>query len=172
MSQQTNQASDNKKDQVAGQKELADQVETQSVPLSKQAENQGLIDDGQLENSYNNKKQRTAELNKNSLSTQGSNELVVIYEDDNVEFSPSTLIALNKELGVLISKNKSIKIEIEVEIFENKGYSFSRRLAYYRASSIRNFVLTKGADPSRVVTKLVSGTAAGEFPRAVIRISP
>ena len=153
-------------------KNLAAEGEVKGAPQPKEAQAEGLVKDETLENSYNNKKGLTSELNKNNLITQSSNEMVIIYEDNNVEFSPATLVGLNQELGGLISKNKNIKIEILVEIVENKGYSFSRRLAYYRASSIRNFALTKGANPSRVVTKLVSATEGTQFPRAFIRVSP
>lgn len=153
-------------------KDLAVEGEVKGAPQPKESKAEGLVKDETLENSYNNKKGLTSELNKNNLITQSSNEMVIVYEDNNVEFSPETLVGLNQELGGLISKNKNIKIEILVEIVENKGYSFSRRLAYYRASSIRNFALTKGANPSRVVTKLVAAPEGTQSPRAFIRVSP
>ena len=168
----TNQNQEVKFNQDSKAKDLSVEGEVKGAPQPKETEAEGLVKEEKLENSYNNKKGLTSELNKNNMITQSSNEMVIIYEDDNVEFSPGTLVALNQELGGLISKNKNIKIEILVEIVENKGYSFSRRLAYYRASSIRNFALTKGADPGRVVTKLVTGAEGTKFPRAFIRVSP
>ena len=162
---------DTKQIQASKAKELVVQGEAQSAPQPTETDVQGLVKEELLENSYNNKKGRSVEVNKNSVTTQGGNEVIIVYEDDNVEFSPSTLVALNKDLGGLISRNKNIKIEILVEIVENKGYSFSRRLAYYRASSIRNFALTKGADPGRIMTKLVPVVEGAQYSRAIIRVS-
>lgn len=131
----------------------------------------GVLQDQVLKNNVNKSVIPNTNSIKNNVASEAGNEITIIYEDDNVEFSAKTLLALNKGLGGLISKDKTIKVDITVEITGSDKYSFARRVAYYRASAIRNFVLSKGIDPSRISSRLVDADESVQYPRAIIHLS-
>ena len=107
----------------------------------------------------------------NNVLTSKGDLYIIEYKDERVEFSTETLKDLNKNFGDLISKDKNIKLDIQVEFLNSSKYSYTRRVAYYRASSIRNFLLTKGFDPQKISLRLIEASASTHYPRALIRVA-
>ena len=151
--------------------EMPSGIEGDANAQTSQQNLKGIVADQELSNAINKKDVENTNVIKNNLASASGNLFIISYEDANIEFSADTLKALNKDLGGLISKDKNIKVDITVEILGSSQYSFMRRVAYYRASSIRNYILSKGVDTKRIVTRLIDANEATQYPRALIQIN-
>ena len=151
------------------QKDAAPDAAVVSIGNKARADDQTTQDN--LNNAVKNQVQESenASSKDNSVSVDG-NLFVIIYKDENVEFSADTLQALDKDVGGLISKDKNIKVDIQVEFLNSSKYSLTRRVAYYRATSIRNYLLGKGADPKKITSHLIEASDSTQYPRALIRL--
>ena len=138
---------------------------------TKQEGQPNIVADKNLNNRYTKIEKEASNTNSENILKNSDNVYIISYEDDSVELSQNTITELNNELKNTVFRNKNINIDIKVEINNINQYSYMRRVAYYRASVIRNYFLSNGVDPKRIETRLVDAEESSKSARAFISFS-
>jgi outer membrane protein OmpA-like peptidoglycan-associated protein len=84
--------------------------------------------------------------------------LTIYFDPDNTRLRPSEIKDLNIFITVL-QDNPSYKIEIGGYIEEGATEAYSMRLSAAKARSVANYLISKGINPQRIITRSYARTA-------------
>lgn len=108
---------------------------------------------------------------KNYVASEGNDDIVIYYEDDNVELNQNSLEGISNALSKMLAQNPKSRFSISIDIPNSVNYSMSRRIAYYRAITLRNLIIKHRVDPKMIEISLSEANGLAKNPRGVIKRS-
>jgi outer membrane protein OmpA-like peptidoglycan-associated protein len=148
---------------------------TQSTP-STQTQKQAA-NGGSAGNSGENTQEEVVQASEKKVKSSGNNSLEVSKKGIVVAFSSDVVELSDKEATELLTKMAALgtvkTAHWQVAVVSPKGFSEAIRLAYYRASAVRNVLLKNGVPPSAIDMRVVESASAGaDNARVMVKLLP
>jgi uncharacterized protein YigA (DUF484 family) len=157
----------------AALKEALAKSQSQSQSQSQQAQKQSAAG---AANSGENTHEEVVKASEKKITSTGTNTLeasrngiVVAFSADVVELSDKEATELLNKMGAIASVKSA---RWQVAVVSPKGFSEAIRLAYYRASAVRNVLLKNGVPASAIELRVVeSASSAADNARVMVKLS-
>ena len=127
-------------------------------------------------NSGDNTQEEVVKASEKKITSTGNNTLEASRQGIVVAFSVDVVELSDKEANELLSKMAAIasvkSSRWQVAVVSPKGFSEAIRLAYYRASAVRNVLLKNGVPASAIELRVVeSASATADNARVMVKLS-
>jgi hypothetical protein len=106
----------------------------------------------------------TSETSKGRLppSVSGENGVITIeFKGSEVSLPTASVEPLDRALGSVLPQAASLHCEITAEVAVDSNYTANKRQAYFRALTLRNYLIRKGFRPENVSTHVIDAIGSG-----------
>jgi len=130
---------------------------------------------GATANSGENSQEEIIQASEKKVQSTGTNTLEASRKGIVVAFSADVVELSDKETSELLNKMGAIapvkSSRWQVAVVSPKGFSEAIRLAYYRASAVRNALLKNGVPPNAIDMRVVESTStAADNARVMVKL--
>lgn len=145
---------------------------TTSTQTQKQSANGGSAG-----NSGENTQEEVIQASEKKVKATGNNTLEANRKGIVVAFSADVVEMSDKEATELVSKMSAVAAvktsHWQIAVVSPKGFSEAIRLAYYRASAVRNVLLKNGVPASAIDMRVVESASTGaDNSRVMVKLQP
>jgi outer membrane protein OmpA-like peptidoglycan-associated protein len=145
---------------------------TSSTPTKKNG-----VNDGALANSGENTQEDVVYAAEKKVKSNGTNTLEVSRKGLVVAFSADVVELSDKEAAELWNKVAALDPtktgHWQVAVVSPKGFSEAIRLAYYRASAVRNALLKGGVSANAIDMRVIESSSSGaDNARVMVKLMP